>query len=73
MLDPRREFALPTIVQIAFDRESQLWLVLIPAMHYPKTVASTIDLHNVEAMWAGPLDIPSVGNVDVSEAPGIAA
>jgi hypothetical protein len=60
MLDPSREFALPTIVQIVFDRESQRWLALVPASHYPKTSGMLLDLQDLEAMWAGPLQIPSL-------------
>jgi hypothetical protein len=60
MLDPSRELPLPTIVQIVFDRESQRWLALIPASHYPQTSGMALDLHNLEAIWAGPLQIPSL-------------
>lgn len=60
MLDPSRELALPTIVQIVFDRESQRWLALVPASHYPKTSGMVLDLQDLEAMWAGPLQIPSL-------------
>jgi len=60
MLTPNEEFGLPTIVQIVFDRETERWLVLIPASHYPKTSGMELDLQHLEAMWAGPLQIPSL-------------
>ena len=60
MLDPSRELALPTIVQIVFDRESQRWLALVPASHYPQTSGMVLDLQDQDAMWSGPLQIPSL-------------
>ena len=60
MLDPSHELRLPTIVQIVFDRESQRWLALIPASHYPQTSGMVLDLHSLDAMWSGPLQIPSL-------------
>jgi len=67
MLDPSQEFGLPTIAQIAFDRETQRWLALIPASHYPKTSGTIFDLQNLDAMWAGPLHIPSLSDSIVKE------
>jgi hypothetical protein len=60
MLSPSRESNLPTIVQIVFDRETPRWLALIPASHYPKTSGAELDLQSVDAVWAGPLEVPSV-------------
>lgn len=60
MLDPGQELGLPTIVQIVFDRESQRWLAFIPASYYPQTSGMVLALHNLDAMWSGPLQIPSL-------------
>jgi hypothetical protein len=60
MLSPSKESNLPTIVQIVFDRETRRWLALIPASHYPKTSGTQVDFQSVDAMWAGPLEVPSV-------------
>jgi len=60
MLDPSQEPTLPTIVQIVFDGETRRWLALIPASHYPKTSGRELALHSVDAMWAGPVEVPSV-------------
>lgn len=60
MLSPSKGSNLPTIVQIVFDRQTRRWLALIPASHYPKTSSTEVNLHSVEAMWAGPLEVPSV-------------
>jgi hypothetical protein len=51
---------LPMIVQVVFDRETHRWLALIPASHYPKNSSTEMDLQTVDAMWTGPLDVPSV-------------
>ena len=48
------------IVQMVFDGETRRWGVLIPASHYPKTSGTQIDLENVDAMWAGPIEVPRV-------------
>ena len=60
MLSPSKESNLPTIVQIVFDPQTRRWLALIPASHYPNTSGTEIDLQSVDAMWAGPLEVPSV-------------
>jgi hypothetical protein len=60
MLRPGVGSSLPTIVQVVCDRESRRWLVLVPASHYPKTSSAEVDLQGVDAMWTGPLDVPSV-------------
>ncbi len=60
MLSPSKESNLPTIVQIVFDPQTRRWLALIPASHYPNTSGTEIDLQGVDAMWAGPLEVPSV-------------
>ena len=60
MLNPGKSSNLPAIVQIVLDRESRRWLVLIPASNYPKTPGMEVDLQSIEAMWAGPLEVPAV-------------
>ena len=60
MLDPSKEPTLPTIVQIRFDRHSRRWLALIPASNYPKTSGRELALQSVDAMWAGPIELPAV-------------
>ena len=60
MLSPGKESSLPTIVQIVLDRGTHRWLVLIPASHYPKTPYMELELQSVDAMWAGPVEVPSV-------------
>lgn len=60
MLSPGESNNLPTIVQIVFDPETHRWLTLIPACHYPKTSDKEFELQQVNAVWAGPLEVPSV-------------
>jgi hypothetical protein len=60
MLSSSKESNLPTIVHIVFDRETRRWLAQIPASHYPKTSTTELDLQSVDAVWAGPLEVPSV-------------
>ena len=60
MLSPGESNNLPTIVQIVFDPEKHRWLTLIPASHYPKTSGKVFELQHVDAVWSGPLEVPSV-------------
>ena len=60
MLSPGGSNNLPTIVQIVFDPEAHRWLTLIPACHYPKTSGKEFELQQLDAVWAGPLEVPSV-------------
>ena len=60
MLDPSQEPNLPTIVQIVLDQKSRRWLALIPASHYPQTSGQELALQSVDAMWAGPIELPAV-------------
>jgi hypothetical protein len=60
MLTPGVWSNLPTIVQVVFDRKTRRWLALIPASNYPKTSGTEMDLQTLDAMWTGPLDVPSV-------------
>jgi hypothetical protein len=61
MLNPHEEPGLPTIVQIERDSEHGRFIVLIPASRYPKVKGTLIELQHIDALWAGPLAIPSVG------------
>ncbi len=60
MLSPGESNNLPTIVQIVLDPENHLCLILIPASHYPKTSGKELELQQVDAVWSGPLEVPSV-------------
>jgi hypothetical protein len=60
MLSPGESNNLPTIVQIVFDPEKHRWLTLIPASHCPKTTSKVFELQQVDAVWSGPLEVPSV-------------
>jgi hypothetical protein len=59
MLNSAEEPGLPTIVQIVSDWETGCSLALIPASG-PKASGSTQDLRGLDAMWAGPVDLPVV-------------
>ena len=59
MLNPNEEPGLPTIVQVVSDWETGRSLALIPASH-PKASGRVEDLRDLDAMWAGPLDVPAV-------------
>jgi hypothetical protein len=67
MLSPYESNNLPTIVQIVFDPENHRWLTLIPACHYPKTSGKEFELRQVDAVWAGPLEVPSVLDQSIVE------
>jgi hypothetical protein len=62
MLNPNEEPGLPTIVQIISDWETRRWLVLIPAMN-PKSSAIVQDLGDLDALWAGPIELPILAKV----------
>jgi hypothetical protein len=59
MLNPGEEPGLPTIVQIVADWETGRSLALIPAPS-PKASAMVQDLRDLDAMWAGPIELPVV-------------
>jgi hypothetical protein len=59
MLNPNEEPGLPTIVQVVSDWETGRSLALIPASR-PKASGRVEDLREVDAMWAGPLELPAV-------------
>ena len=60
MLNQEEEPGLPTIVQIVYDWQRRHFIALIPASRYPTLASTVIDPQRVEALWAGPLVIPSV-------------
>ncbi|HKT36141.1 MAG TPA: hypothetical protein VJR03_15045 [Nitrospira sp.] len=60
MLNHEVEPGLPTIVQVVYDWESRRLIALIPASRYPTLASAVIDPQRVDALWAGPLAIPSV-------------
>ena len=60
MLSPGQEGNLPTIIQIMFDGMTGRWLALIPPCQDPRNSAKEVELQHVDAMWAGPLELPSV-------------
>ena len=59
LLNPREEPGLPTIVQIILDWESGRSVAIIPPST-AKASARVQDLQNVDAMWAGPIELPVV-------------
>ena len=60
MLNPAQEPALPTIVQIMREWQTGRWVVFIPASRYPENSGMLVEIQHLEAMWAGPLEIPSL-------------
>jgi hypothetical protein len=60
MLNPGHHSNVPTIVQVVFDRETRRSLTLSPASHYPKISGTEVDLESLDAIWAGPIDVPDV-------------
>jgi hypothetical protein len=59
MLNPSEEPRLPTIVQIVSDWETARSLALIPAFNH-KASGMVQDLRNLDALWAGPIELPVV-------------
>ena len=60
MLNTSEKPPLPTIVQIVREWQTGRWLAFIPASLYPKTSGMVLEVQNVDAMWAGPIEIPSL-------------
>ena len=60
MLNPTEETSLPTIVQIAFDWETRRSIALVPSSKDPKRRGMVLDIHFVDALWAGPIELPSL-------------
>jgi hypothetical protein len=59
MLNPHEEPGVPMIVQIVFDWETGRSLVLVPTSH-PKNSGMVQDLRELDALWAGPIELPKV-------------
>ena len=59
MLNPSEDPGLPTIVQVVSDWQSSRSLVLIPASS-TNTSGSVLDLRELDALWAGPIEVPIV-------------
>ena len=57
MLNSDEEPGLPMIVQVVYYWESGRSLALIPASH-PKDSGRVQDLRNLDAVWAGPIELP---------------
>jgi hypothetical protein len=64
MLNPHGQPALPTIVQIERDWQSGRFAALVPGSHYPNVRSTVIDPEHVDALWAGPLVLPSVSRAN---------
>lgn len=60
MLNQEEEPGLPTIVQLVYDWESRHLIALVPASRYPIFASAVVDPQKIDALWAGPLAIPSV-------------
>ena len=52
--------SLPTIVNIVREWQTGRWLALIPASLYPKASEMVVEVQHLDAMWAGPVQIPSL-------------
>ena len=59
-LNPGEEPGLPTIVQIVSDWQSGRSLVLIPVSPSAKGSGIVQNLQDLDAMWAGPIELPVV-------------
>lgn len=63
MVYPNEEPGLPIVVQIIMDTsESPPALHVLVRASNPKAQAMVYELQNVDAIWAGPLELPSVLN-----------
>ena len=60
MLNSHVDPGLPTIVQVERDLETDRFVALVPASRYPKVPGAVVDPQNIDALWAGPIPIPSV-------------
>ena len=73
LLNPCENQPLPVIVQVTLEWQTGRWLALVPASIYPRTSGMILDLQEMNAMWAGPVHIPSLlalanqGNASGSE------
>ena len=59
LLNPREEPRVPTVVQIWIDWETGRSVAIIPASH-PKSSSRVQDLRDLDAFWAGPIELPVV-------------
>ena len=59
LLNPSEEPGLPTIVQVCFEWETSQSVAIIPGSN-PKTSSRVQDLRELDALWAGPLELPVV-------------
>jgi hypothetical protein len=59
LLNPSEEPGLPTIVQIIFDWETGRSLAIIPPSNR-KASARVQHLRDLDALWAGPIELPVV-------------
>lgn len=60
MLNQQEEPGLPTIVQLVYDWQSRHLIALVPASRYPTLESAAVDPQKIDAVWAGPLAIPSI-------------
>lgn len=59
LLNPNEEPGLPTIVQILSDWETGRSIAIIPPSH-PRSSGRVQDLRDIDALWAGPVELPVV-------------
>ena len=59
MLNPGEEPGLPMIVQIICDWETGRSLAITPPAN-PRASGTVEDLRDLDAMWAGPIELPVV-------------
>jgi hypothetical protein len=60
MLSASHHSNLPTVIQIVFDGQTGHCLALIPACQDPRHPGREAKLQHLDAVWAGPLEVPSV-------------
>ena len=60
ILSPGHHSNLPTVIQIVFDVYAGRWLALIPPCQDPRHPGKEVELQQLDAVWAGPLEVPSV-------------
>ena len=59
MLNPGEEPGLPTVVQVIADWKTGRSLAMVPASN-PHASGTAQDLRDVDALWAGPIELPVV-------------
>jgi hypothetical protein len=60
MLSPDHHSNLPAVIQIVSEGQIGGCLALIPACQDPKHPSREIHLQHLDALWAGPVEVPSV-------------